>query len=429
VTPFTLISANVAAALFSAIWQGAILAFLVALCLRALPVIPANVRSLLWTAVFAVVLALHFVPMPYAAGPAAAHPVRIAPIWSVLVAGAWVILSVTRASHFLLSVLRLREIVSRAKPVDLEIELPGIARRYALCTSEDVDRPSVLGFFSPRILLPPDLLAKLTLEELRQVLLHETEHLRRSDDWTNLLQKLALVLFPLNPVLFWVERRLCLERELACDDRVLSATGARKAYATCLTQLAEHSMVHRGITLALGALGNWNRQSELVARVHRILRRPEPVLTGSRARFATAALLAGVLGVGATLAHAPRLISFAPVALAPALESASAVAPAHYTGFGAHETLAKAVLPATNRAPSFHPVPAVRRRAILRRSLPANGVRVMNTRLREVRMPQPRMMLTLSSGPQVQQFYVPTVARVAVAYAVATPDGWIIIQL
>jgi hypothetical protein len=53
----------------------------------------------------------------------------------------------------------------------------------------------------------------------------------------------------------------------------------------------------------------------------------------------------------------------------------------------------------------------------------------MNTRLREVRMPQPRMMLTLSSGPQVQQFYVPTVARVAVAYAVATPDGWIIIQL
>jgi beta-lactamase regulating signal transducer with metallopeptidase domain len=28
--------------------------------------------------------------------------------------------------------------------------------------------------------------------------MHEMEHLRRADDWTNLLQKLALVFFPLN---------------------------------------------------------------------------------------------------------------------------------------------------------------------------------------------------------------------------------------
>ena len=63
------------------------------------------------------------------------------------------------------------------------------------------------------------------------------EHLRRADDWTNLLQKLGLVLFPLNPVLLWVEHRLCAERELACDDRVVSSIAGRKAYALCLTHL------------------------------------------------------------------------------------------------------------------------------------------------------------------------------------------------
>ena len=59
--------------------------------------------------------------------------------------------------------------------------------------------------------------------------MHEMEHLRRGDDWTNLLQKAGLVFFPLNPASFWVERRLCAERELACDDCVLRSSGARKA--------------------------------------------------------------------------------------------------------------------------------------------------------------------------------------------------------
>ena len=82
----------------------------------------------------------------------------------------------------------------------------------ALCASDEVARPSVLGFFRPRILAPPALLDQLSEAELKQVILHEMEHLHRGDDWTNLLQKLALVLFPLNPALAWVERRLCAER-------------------------------------------------------------------------------------------------------------------------------------------------------------------------------------------------------------------------
>ena len=56
-------------------------------------------------------------------------------------------------------------------------------------------------------------------------------------DSIHLLQKLGLALFPLHPALFWLDRRLCRERELACDDGVLRATQARKAYAACLARL------------------------------------------------------------------------------------------------------------------------------------------------------------------------------------------------
>jgi hypothetical protein len=86
-------------------------------------------------------------------------------------------------------------------------------RRPELCVSADVDRPSVAGFFRPRILLPEGLLERVTPLELEQILRHEREHLHRYDDWVNLAQKLALAVFPLNPALLVIERRLAAERE------------------------------------------------------------------------------------------------------------------------------------------------------------------------------------------------------------------------
>jgi hypothetical protein len=185
------------------------------------------------------------------------------------------------------------------------------SRRVLLCRSVEVDRPSVVGFFAPRILVPAGLLDRLTPAELEQIVLHEMEHIRRGDDWTNLLQKLSLVLFPLNPVLIWIERRLCLERELACDDRVLRATGARKAYAACLANLAEHALVRRGLSLALGA---WERRPELVRRVHRILAGGGRQMAPRQLTVAVTLLLAGVIAGGDALAHSPRLVSFGPQA-------------------------------------------------------------------------------------------------------------------
>ena len=128
----------------------------------------------------------------------------------------------------------------------------------------------MIGFLAPRILIPEWLFARLTPGELEQVVLHEAEHLRRRDDWTNLLQKLSLVLFPLNPALAWMERRLCREREMACDEGVVRRTQAPRAYAACLTSLAERGLQRRVQALSLGA---FERRPELVHRVHSILRR------------------------------------------------------------------------------------------------------------------------------------------------------------
>ena len=152
-------------------------------------------------------------------------------------------------------------------------------------------------------------------------MVHELAHLGRRDDWTNLLQKLFRALFPLNPALFMAERQLCWEREMACDDAVLDASISPKAYATCLTSLAEKRLLRRTHSLAPGA---WQRRSELAERVHRILER-KGALRPLRSRPVVAAFLAAYLCAGLALARCPQLVAFTN----PASETAQSTLEAH----------------------------------------------------------------------------------------------------
>jgi beta-lactamase regulating signal transducer with metallopeptidase domain len=251
------VSRVVANSFVSGLWQGVVLAAGVGICLRLVPRTTAAVRFAIWTAVFAVLAVLPLLHA-YSLNPDSGVPSREAVVhvdvrWSFAIAALWLIASLVRGVKLAMSAVRLRGIWKRAAPVEGcdEILSAGGFRGVELCTSKDVDRPSVIGFFSPRILIPEELFARLTTEEFGQIVLHEVGHLRRGDDWINLLQKLSLVMIPLNPVLMWIERRLCLERELACDDDVLRLTKAPKAYATCLTNLAEHRLGRRAAALSL----------------------------------------------------------------------------------------------------------------------------------------------------------------------------------
>jgi beta-lactamase regulating signal transducer with metallopeptidase domain len=315
------LAASAAGSLFSAVWEGAALAACVVLCLRLIPGLSAAARSIVWMNVFLLLVLLHLVPFAgvraNSAGLDHSTLLHLSLVWSFVVAGLWVLLSFWRAAQLIASAIRLRGLVNRATPISADAGLQalleirtdaGRLRRSAvLCSSEEVERPSVFGFFRPRVLIPPALLERLTPAELHQVVIHEMEHLRRADDWTNLLQKIALVLFPLNPALLWVERRVCTERELACDDSVLRSSCGRKAYAICLTHLAEYSMLRRSLSLVLGA---WERQSELVRRVHRILRRPGASMSRRQTWALTGSLVAGVLVCALGLARSPQLVSF-----------------------------------------------------------------------------------------------------------------------
>ena len=426
------VSARIAGDAVSAGLEGVVLAGGVALALRLAPRLTAAARAAIWSGVLLVVVLLHGAPLaegsPGAKALLRGEGTMHADVrWSVALACVWAGCSLVRGARLAMSAVRLRRIARGATAVKVDAActrlLHGRGRRAELCVSDAVDRPSVAGFLHPRILLPPELLTRLSPAELRQIVVHEMEHLRRRDDWVNLLQKLCLVVFPLNPALLWVERRVCAERELACDDRVLRLTRAPKTYATCLTNLAEHRLVRRGVSLALGA---WERQTELAARVHRILAGPEPATGSARTRVATGLVALGMVAGGAALARSPQWVSFAPPIVEEHAGGMSLPEPGLLrTDFGAataRPMLVKAVMPELSR-----PLRSAEMRAHSRRPV-RSGVR-RRQGSRTVRGVTPMMLTNWNAGSTPKG--VPRMTReVRVSFA-AVPfgDGWLIVQL
>ena len=442
------LSAGVSAALLGAIWQGAVLCAAVVICLRLLPGLSAAARSVVWFNVFVLVILLHVVPIFTAHAPvfSARHvaAIRLDPRWSLAIAAFWLSLSLWRGVQLGLGAIHLHRLAGRAAAVPVDSELnalltvPG-GRTAVLCASDEVARPSVLGFFRPRILIPTVLFEMLSPAEMQQVVLHEMEHLRRADDWTNLLQKVALVLFPLNPVLLWVERRLCAERELACDDRVLRSSAGRKAYALCLAHLAEYAILRRTFSLVLGA---WERRPELVRRVHRILSQPVRSMGRRPAMAATSGVLAGALGCALALSHSPQLVSFVPAHQSD-LQAQSLDPHEVASALGGTPQLMKAAMPAQPDQPAAQQKavhPAVVKHAKPRRPAPTRIARldappaplpdldqhtvIVLTEWTAYQV-RPRVVLAVSADQRpARPVMIP--ARYAL---VPTPMGWLIIQI
>lgn len=245
-------------------------------------------------------------------------------------------------------------------------------RSVALCTSDRVHVPTALGLMAPAVVIPRWLMAELSQEELNLIVLHEVAHLRRWDDWTNLAQKIIRAIFFFHPAVWWIEKQLSLEREMACDDVVLAANAAPRAYAECLANLAEKSLVRRTLALAQAGLGP-ARQTFL--RVAQILDANQPRGTRQGWKWALALVAALAVSSAVLASKEPQLVAFESAGVAPAN---AAIAPvdrgvvpasnAVLTGTGRqqardhsrlrspHVVQAKNVLPARNNA-NVHETP------------------------------------------------------------------------
>jgi len=198
------------------------------------------------------------------------------------------------------------------------LSVRGRGRRARLGVSDGVRAAAVLGFTSPAIVVAPGALSVLEDEELDQVVVHEWAHVQRRDDLARLAQRIIVGLAGLHPAVWWIDRQLNVERETACDDQVVNATGSARGLAVCLTKLA--SLPGRPSDPAL--LPAAVLSSELTTRVVRLLDPHRNTSTGRGLGWHV--LVAPVLGALALVVASVELVVTSPMVGVPPRDASSA---------------------------------------------------------------------------------------------------------
>ena len=191
----------------------------------------------------------------------------------------------------------------------------GIRRRVKVLLHEALPGPMTCGVVRPAIVLPRDA-EDWDRDDLSRAIVHELEHVRRSDSVTRCLAWVASAVYWFHPLVWMGWHRLVLEAERSCDDAVLGLSEAT-AYAEQLVELAKRMSMARRLPLLAMA-----EKRDLAIRVGAVLdgrQRRGPLGTFSVALACAAALMLIV-------AVAPLLLVAAPQAspsLHPAFEVAS----------------------------------------------------------------------------------------------------------
>ncbi|MBV8518544.1 MAG: M48 family metalloprotease [Acidobacteria bacterium] len=175
----------------------------------------------------------------------------------------------------------------------------GLRRGVRLLESAAIEVPSVIGSLRPVILLPASTLTGLTPEQLEMVLAHELAHIRRHDFLVNLLQAFVETLMFYHPAVWWMSRRVRIEREHCCDDLAVSVCGNPLQYARALTRLEELRAAALPVVVAANG-------GSLLERIRRIAtRRTE--LTASSPRWTAAVAMLVIVGAALAVPSLPAL--------------------------------------------------------------------------------------------------------------------------
>jgi beta-lactamase regulating signal transducer with metallopeptidase domain len=188
-------------------------------------------------------------PVDWTPGPL---PLTIALIWAALLA--------VQMVRVLWSYRWLARLKREAQPApaalrnefDEWVLATAVRRPVRLLVSDVIESPVAVGFRNAAVVLPASMVDELERNDTEHVILHELAHISRRDDWTNLLARVLTGALSLNPVALLALRRIDAEREIACDDWVVTVTGTARDYAVSLSRLVELRFGRRDALLASG---------------------------------------------------------------------------------------------------------------------------------------------------------------------------------
>ncbi len=237
------------------------------------------------------------VSSPFAAPTSSSFVSRVAPHSGVLRILLWTVWACGFLSVSFTSWRRWRRVVALVRVgsvVDVGIPIPAVSSPSFL-------EPGVFGLFRPVLLLPEGIFEQLTPEQWKSVVAHELCHVRHRDNLIGVVQMFIEALFWFHPLVWWIGKRICHERERGCGEEVLQMGSDPRIYAQGILKVCE-LYLESPVACVAGVSGsNLRRRIEGILR-HRVIRN----LSWSRkALIGCAATAALVIPVSIGVVNAP----------------------------------------------------------------------------------------------------------------------------
>jgi biopolymer transport protein ExbD len=138
-------------------------------------------------------------------------------------------------------------------------------KKIKVYISKRIVLPLTMVFYPNRIFVPEHW-HEWDEQCRRLVLKHEESHLKRHDNLIQIFQNIAQALFFFHPLVYFLNKKMNLYREMICDDHVvMSEHGSRLEYSKCLTDIAEKVVWKRNLYQSVSAFS-----SQKSALSHRI---------------------------------------------------------------------------------------------------------------------------------------------------------------
>ncbi len=230
-----------------------------------------------------------------------APPGSAATAWPLWLALAWLAGSALAALRVLLGLGWLRGVLRASEPWNdpaWQARVADMARRLRLSRTvglrvvRHLSTPVTAGWLKPVILVPASLVTGMPANLLAALLAHELAHVRRHDYLVNLLQHAAEVLLFFHPSIWWLSRRLRIERERIADQMAATLIGSPMPLARALHALA------RTATESPAPVAPAARDGDLLDRIRR-LARPDTLAARRAMALPALAMSCALAGFGA----------------------------------------------------------------------------------------------------------------------------------
>jgi TonB family protein len=139
-----------------------------------------------------------------------------------------------------------------------------IKREVRLIVSPKISEPGVWGILRPIIVLPETMSDHLSDAELDAVIMHEMVHIARWDNLASNAQMFLCCLFWFHPLVWFIDKQLLNEREIACDEKVVELGGAHGIYAASLLKVLKFCLGLRVAGVSAAGGSNLKRRIEKI---------------------------------------------------------------------------------------------------------------------------------------------------------------------